>query len=487
VRPATRRRGRRRRSPPGRRRRRSPPPGRPRRGGCAGGRAAAAPAPATTFYVDRRRIEGKDTRISTTVECRVGRVDDPVAGGGALAPGGHAADPTELVVTIYPKVVSTKRGGSNFRASQGVGTVHVKNNRPESVDLSVSVRVGPEGPTMRAVHNFGSDSILKFAREIDFKAALDRSVDPPRTEVSIQVTEVSVGREAGVAEAAGPTDPVGGDGSEAAAPPPSPAAAAAAAAPGTPPPTPSAREVDGAARPPCIPPSPYQVLESGSIFFGFTIRLADGFSLGLDVVRDDGGRALRVKGVLSDGAIEAWNRQCVSSPAASKAVRAGDAIVRVNDRIDCEGMLAECRHQLLLRLCVVRGDLGPEAAALYAPPTPAFPVVAAAQGEGAPAPSAEAAAVAAVCAVPPGPCGAVAVPAVPVAAPVVHAVPVPGGVWLGVPVEYQHATACGILCADAARHDQPLETREDAPASASSAASAFALRAGAPEFVPFVA
>jgi len=95
------------------------------------------------------------------------------------------------------------------------------------------------------------------------------------------------------------------------------------------------------------------------------LRKADGSDLGLNVSHHEEDKALRVEGVRPEGAVEAWNRQCVGSTASEKAVLSGDRIVSVNGvSNDPAKMLEECRDKQLLKLTVIRGEAVP------APKTP---------------------------------------------------------------------------------------------------------------------
>lgn len=98
--------------------------------------------------------------------------------------------------------------------------------------------------------------------------------------------------------------------------------------------------------------------------FSFTLRKADNADLGLNVSHHDSDRVLRVEGVRTEGAVEAWNRQC-GGASAEKAVRAGDSIISVNNiTLDPTKMLQECKDKQLLRLTITRGvPPSPEAAA----------------------------------------------------------------------------------------------------------------------------
>jgi len=103
------------------------------------------------------------------------------------------------------------------------------------------------------------------------------------------------------------------------------------------------------------PVSPFVGQPPGSSF-SITLRKADGTELGLNVSHNEFDQALKVDGVRGNGAVEAWNKQCLGSSAADRAVLPGDRITSVNG-ITCEPakMLAECRDRMLLRLTVVRG------------------------------------------------------------------------------------------------------------------------------------
>lgn len=110
---------------------------------------------------------------------------------------------------------------------------------------------------------------------------------------------------------------------------------------------------------PMVPPSPFVPCEGGGCWFGFTLRVAYGNELGLTLEKDVTGQkeALVVTGVSPDGAIAAWNRQCVSGPGAGKEVKVGDRILAVNQTSDAELMLAECREKMMLKFTVARGDV----------------------------------------------------------------------------------------------------------------------------------
>lgn len=90
------------------------------------------------------------------------------------------------------------------------------------------------------------------------------------------------------------------------------------------------------------------------------LRKADGADLGLNLSHHEHGQLLRIEAVRPDGAVEAWNKQCVGSDGfASKAIQPGDAIISVNDvSQDAKKMMEECREKRLLKLTIARGDVG---------------------------------------------------------------------------------------------------------------------------------
>lgn len=102
---------------------------------------------------------------------------------------------------------------------------------------------------------------------------------------------------------------------------------------------------------------------AGGVCFDFTLRLADNIGLGLDLEPCTYGReALFVQGVLQNGAIAAWNKQCFDGFAKRpKSVWPGDAIVSVNGKTDNSSMIHECKTQMLLKLTLFRPvwDAGP--------------------------------------------------------------------------------------------------------------------------------
>lgn len=114
--------------------------------------------------------------------------------------------------------------------------------------------------------------------------------------------------------------------------------------------------------------------QRGYTTFSFTLRRADDVELGLTVSPTDDNKALRVEAIREDGAVESWNRQCVTNlnPFAlqgpdNKTVKPGDMIVGVNSSsLDADAMLGQCKDKALLKITILRGPMGMEEAALMA-------------------------------------------------------------------------------------------------------------------------
>jgi len=112
--------------------------------------------------------------------------------------------------------------------------------------------------------------------------------------------------------------------------------------------------------------------------FSFTLRKAEGTDLGINVSHHEHDKVLWVEGIRPEGAVEAWNRQCMSNAAGEKAVIPGDRIVMVNAVFGHPvKMLEECRDKLLLKFTIERGGVvtrtsptTPTAAAVAAAATP---------------------------------------------------------------------------------------------------------------------
>mmetsp|Transcript_2117 Transcript_2117/g.4841 ORF Transcript_2117/g.4841 Transcript_2117/m.4841 type:complete len:371 (+) Transcript_2117:63-1175(+) len=106
----------------------------------------------------------------------------------------------------------------------------------------------------------------------------------------------------------------------------------------------------GTAQPTGIPAAGAIGQQAGT--FTFTLRLAENVGLGLEFQGTTGVEALTVMEVTSDGAVEAWNRQCTGD---SREIRRGDQIVRINAAEDAVAMHAECNSKRVLRITVKRG------------------------------------------------------------------------------------------------------------------------------------
>lgn len=103
-------------------------------------------------------------------------------------------------------------------------------------------------------------------------------------------------------------------------------------------------------------PSSASTLPKEGFCFGFTLRLADEVGLGVDLKpRIDATEALVIQGVLQNGAIAAWNKQCFDGTSnRCKAIWPGDTIVSVNGKTEYSDMIQECKTKMLQKLQVFR-------------------------------------------------------------------------------------------------------------------------------------
>jgi hypothetical protein len=86
----------------------------------------------------------------------------------------------------------------------------------------------------------------------------------------------------------------------------------------------------------------------------FALRRADNIELGLVVDRTSDDKVLLVQFVIPGGAVESWNRQVIYSAKTEKTVFHGDLIVDINGQTTCDGMLAEIKSKLLLKIELIR-------------------------------------------------------------------------------------------------------------------------------------
>jgi len=338
----------------------------------------AVQAPSSSWLVDGRRLKGRDTRISSILRPLVG-------GGPAFA---------DIVVSIFPLPVSAKRGGACFKAANGIGRIQLKCNNPIDLDLSVCITVGSTATRCQR-HNFVSNPLMTFLGDWDFKAFINPNVDRPTVPLNLQLllTDEVVDPGADTCTTSSMIPPAIADPAIAAFSVstmaiPEPAGeiafgdfpapkvkehiidstkdAVTGPSPSSPQQTPEAtprktpqqtpQPAWQPTTPQAPPPSPFFKF-GDSLLFTFTLRLADGIQLGLEINRDEHNQELVVKKVIPGGAAEAWNRQCFAGPFSSKAVVPTDRIVGINGRSDITGMMEECRLVQLLKIFVVRGDL----------------------------------------------------------------------------------------------------------------------------------
>lgn len=127
------------------------------------------------------------------------------------------------------------------------------------------------------------------------------------------------------------------------------------------------------------------VSSSGSsAVFNFTLRKADDTELGLDVKPDYEKQVLVVESIRPEGAIEAWNRQCIGNSCPDKIVRPGDRITSVNGLSNQpDKMLEECRTRQLLKLAILRGEAALLEAATELDLLPATPMDVSSRSQGA--------------------------------------------------------------------------------------------------------
>lgn len=323
----------------------------------------------STWQIDGRKFKGKDTRLSTPMQMQVD--------GGII----------EFVVSIFPKIVSQKRGGANFKAANGVGFIEVKYNEIPDSGFRVSLHFGGDICPRSYTHDFAENPIAKIPGEWDFQACLRGKVDPASLVITVAMTTASTPPQL---SSSGYPPNVDVDENEHSrvvglplevlqprhfCPWPSESEESEPFCIYTPPQTPTLQgrispwsdwTPDAVASwtselcfcqstPVMAAPTsmaPIVVVDDASVYFSFTIRRADSVSLGLDVERHED--FLLIKAVLSGGAIEAWNKQMDIVPCGAKVVLPGDYLVSVNGQVGCDNMLKECKDKYLLKLVMLR-------------------------------------------------------------------------------------------------------------------------------------
>jgi hypothetical protein len=107
-----------------------------------------------------------------------------------------------------------------------------------------------------------------------------------------------------------------------------------------------------------IPSLPREEPQPLQHIFSFTLRKADDTDLGLNVSTIPDEQVLLVESVRPEGAVDAWNRQCLGGAFPERAVCVGDKILSVNNvSYEPDKMLEECKDKFLLRLTICRGEL----------------------------------------------------------------------------------------------------------------------------------
>ncbi|CAJ1395651.1 unnamed protein product [Effrenium voratum] len=91
----------------------------------------------------------------------------------------------------------------------------------------------------------------------------------------------------------------------------------------------------------------------------FSVTINKDAALGLDVSHEEGGKVLQVDGI-RQGAVQAWNHQCLAAGDSEKVIKAGDKIASCNGVSDPAKMLEECASQQTLHLTVMREASSPQ-------------------------------------------------------------------------------------------------------------------------------
>jgi len=251
-----------------------------------------------------------------------------------------------FILRILPKEGSNKIEERTFQDSEGSGVIHVAYKAAPLWDRQrrrvISVTVGTR-MSSQVNHDFAESPTLKLREEWQFRDYIDQSHDPPSVDITLQVKffddQSSIQGLPGIAvERDMPS--------------------------GTPISTPeSGMQEDPALQPTSFSletPSQGQPSEESYVphTFNFTLRIADGGSLGLELrelrdVREVEGGAFLVTGVVEGGAVASWNWQCQEGPQFLKTVCINDVITSVNGRVGCRDMAQEIDSQMNLHLELV--------------------------------------------------------------------------------------------------------------------------------------
>lgn len=135
--------------------------------------ATATPTTACTWFIESRKFDSKDTRQSTVMKF----------------PTDASPTLTDFVATISPTVTSHKKGGCNFKAAAGRGTLEVKCNRVLRDSLKVHLRVGGDiVPPFTMIHDFKDKPIARIPHEFDFQSYLRRKASTDNFKIAVDMS-----------------------------------------------------------------------------------------------------------------------------------------------------------------------------------------------------------------------------------------------------------------------------------------------------------
>lgn len=262
----------------------------------------------TNFRVDGARLSSTDTRIVKTQY--------------------------PIVLTLTPRKTSDRKGGASFKASRGVCEAQLKHNDPSPGLTQVTVKIAKVVHTLS--HDFSCRSLLKLPGTYNLHGftSVDISIELAAAKEEAECSEQSE-ESTDIAEEAWQHDSCN--------------------TPSTCSPPSSAPATPWLSTPVATPRSSrHQASPEGELdfTFEFTMRRADGYTVGLDVALDRG--YVMVNQVHPGGAIHSWNMQCQQNDVMGvKAVVPGDVLLSVNGKTTHQEIVDEF-SKYLLRFTVVR-------------------------------------------------------------------------------------------------------------------------------------